>query len=193
MSRIEIAIRSLLTVFLIWAVVSLTGQLFNEPFYGQLDGSAATLVAAICQIGLVLVGGAYAFWGCGYLLRGAYGIDEKLAPNDRNRLLAQVLRLTMVAAGLLLLPRAIPGVMALLSFFWGCFDILETVVVRGEAWGADRAVAWWLGQINDLLVAALAIYLLCGAPHFVRWRLARLGSRETDSQNEDTSEGSDNE
>jgi hypothetical protein len=81
----------------------------------------------------------------------------------------------MIALGLLLLRDAIwtlVGYLKTLLVLRGL--ITEAIVDRGIPRDLHFSAVEWIGGLCDFANALLVLYLLCGAPRFVRWQVTRV-------------------
>ena len=173
MTRTQIAAKSLLTGLIVYAFVALTGPLGALPSYVGPGQTVAPFAVFLCVLLLSGVGLRIAYIEEWLLPKPAPG-DEVLSPAATGRLLAQALRVTMVALGLLLLPGAIPTVIGYAQTLLGLRGLITEAIVDHRAPQAFRLSAvQWVAGLWELGSTLLVAYLLLGAPHFVRWRVSR--------------------
>jgi len=106
------------------------------------------------------------------LARKIVGPEEELNPTAKALWLTASLRLAVVFCGLILLSTSIPTILSiLLSPIHIRTWVNELFLFRGFPKSLMFPFRKWCTLIYDFLKTILAIYLLCGAPHFVRWQL----------------------
>ncbi len=186
MTKVQIAAKSLLTGLLVYAGISLLKPLSQLPYYDTDPDTPLTISLLVLCVGLVVAAGLYIVVVSGRLLPEATVDEEPLAADAERRLLAQTLTLTMVAVGLMLLPGSVGTMVDILKLPFVLRPIItEALVERAFPQMLRFSGARGLRQLYDLVRMLLALYLLCGAPQFVRWQLARARSQVSLGREED--------
>lgn len=100
------------------------------------------------------------------------GPAEPLCPVTHAIWLAASLRLATVFCGLVLLSTSIDPLVHILLWLWPS-NIRQGVIniIEFKRFTPDLSPREWFTNIYNFIKALLAIYLLCGAPHFTRWQL----------------------
>jgi len=173
MTKMQIIAKSVLTVLGVYAVIVL------YYYYPVNSGSAAGRAAFGCDLASFCIFTAFAAVAVYFLAFNNDELARKIAGpgrlEDRRiqaELLAKSLRVGLVFAGLILLPRSIPSILGAPSslatgldniFIFNRMPQVENLFVREQ-----------FRSIYGLFKAALAVYLILGAPHLVRWQCNRL-------------------
>lgn len=173
MTKMQIIAKSVLTVLGVYAVIVL--YYYYPVNFGSATGRASfgRDLASFC------VFTAFAAVAVYFLAFNNYELARKIAGPGRHEdrhaqaaLLAKSLRVGLVFAGLMLLPKSIPSILGAPSslgtgldniFIFNRTPQIENLFVRPQ-----------FRSICGLFKAALAVYLILGAPHFVRWQCNRL-------------------
>jgi len=181
-TKMQIAAKSLLTGLIVYAAISLLKPLTELPYYLTADNAPLALFLLVICIGLLVAAGLYIVAVGNRLLPGNAADDEVLAPDQARRLLAQALLLTMVLVGLALLPKSVPTIGTILKLPFVLRGIISDAIVdRGLP---SVSTAQWFRHIYEFARLLLVLYLLCGAPRFVRWQVARAESARCERTNE---------
>jgi len=173
MTKMQIIAKSVLTVLGVYAVIVM--YYYYPVHFGSVTGRAALgwNLASFC------VFTAFAALAVYFLAFNNNELARKIAGpgrwEDRRTqaaLLAKSLRVGLVFAGLMLLPRSIPAILdAPSSIGTG----LDNIFIFNRMPQVEGLFAWeQFKSIYGLFKAALAVYLVLGAPHFVRWQCNRL-------------------
>ncbi len=177
MTKVQIAAKSLLTGLVVYAAVALLRPLAELSYCDAAARSPLMLLLAALYVGLGIGAAWYVVAVSNRLVAGTVDPDV-LAPGRSQRLLAQALTLTMVSVGLLLLPRAVPTLAAILELPFVLRPVIsEAIIERGLPSALQATAAEWLRRLYALVRMVLAIYLLCGAPQLVRWQVRRAGTQ----------------
>jgi len=133
---------------------------------------ALTLTAAAVCITAILV------WGvCNNTRTARWVVGDGEVPAEHKQHSAMIVsyRLALLLAGLFLLPGAFETVGRLLVFLWPPHlrEAFTWLINTGTFPGRDARAWQWYAWILDGFKAALAFYLILGAPHFVRWQVNR--------------------
>jgi len=108
------------------------------------------------------------------LARKMAGAGEEPDPTTQTIWLITSLRLGSAFYGLVLLSSSIAIVVTILCLLWppNIRVFITNIITSPNPAGAlDLSGREWFTNGYKLIKAILAIYLLCGAPHFVRWQL----------------------
>lgn len=101
--------------------------------------------------------------------------------------LVKSLRVGLAFTGLMLLPGSAPTLVKIAKTFFLIRPALNEIIISKSTPNMLRlSYAQWYTSIYHLLKAVLAIYLICGAPHFIRWQIKHtLGQQanKTEIQN----------
>lgn len=172
MTKMQAIARTILTVLGVYAVVTLLGAYPGRYFF---SGSPPTLSAAVLEvifflafIGLAGLLACAAIVNNGPLAR-AITDDEGTGTPAESAFLAQSLRIGLVLAGLMLLPGSVPFLLKVLTLPFVLRPVVNEWIVSGVLPSVLR-VPWarWYTTGFELLRAVLMIYLVAGAPRFVR-------------------------
>ena len=189
MSKLQLITKAIITAI---GVSTAAGFLRNIYLYPQ--GETHILFLAIGQIILLLAFAAIIYWLIfknDWLVRKITSENTLITLADQKRTLAIWLRLLLVFSGLHLLTNSSRAFRLLLY--------LNPVKIRAWVQGLFAGdypqfsyllskAAWT--NFCHILILALIIYLLLGAPHLVRWHIKRLS---VTNNNTDLSGGNDNE
>jgi hypothetical protein len=100
------------------------------------------------------------------------GSGEKLDPESETLWLAGSLRMVAIAYGLILLSGSITTILNILALPFYLRPLVNEIFTFGTF---PKSLAFTLSQwpsiVYNLLQAILAVYLLCGWPHFIRFQL----------------------
>ncbi|MBE0537539.1 MAG: hypothetical protein IH624_17885 [Phycisphaerae bacterium] len=102
------------------------------------------------------------------------GDGPALSRPQQHRTLVAAYRLTLLFLGLFLLAGSVDTILAILPMLWPptIRQIIQWLIGTDVAPPLfDRPASRWLGVIVQGVKAALACYLITGAPHFIRWQL----------------------
>lgn len=108
------------------------------------------------------------------------GPGEIPEPGKQIDLLGKSLRVGLVFAGLMLLPRSIPTLIKIPKMFLLIGSAIDDIVIS-KRYPRMLILSYseWLRNIFDFLKAMLAFYLICGAPHFIRCQLKHALCRKS--------------
>jgi len=178
----QIAAKSLLTGLIVYAAIALLRPLTELPYYLTADNAPLALFLLVVCVALLVAAGLYIVAVGNRLLPGSAPDDEVLAPEQARRLLAQALLLTMVLVGLALLPKSVPTLVAVLKLPFVLRGIISDAIVDSGL--PSASTAQWFRRIYEFARLLLVLYLLCGAPRWVRWQVARAESERRERTNE---------
>ena len=126
---------------------------------GYNTGTPATIIISLLFIGLFLGVVIYLFVKLDKIAEKIVGKDELREPETQIQWLPLAFRLTAITAG-----------------FYCLFIIITRVAVLIRTYSLSRrfgSYGYIEHIISILILLAIAIYLLCGAPHFVRWHVKK--------------------
>jgi len=99
------------------------------------------------------------------------GPGPPLESTTQTAWLVQSLRVGLIFTGLMLLPGSALTLVKIAKTFFLIRPALNEIIISKSTPNMLRlSYAQWYTSIYHLLKAVLAIYLICGAPHFVRWQ-----------------------
>jgi len=108
------------------------------------------------------------------------GPGEILRPGTQRALLVKSLRVGLVVAGLMLLPRSIPTMVKIPKIFFLIRPALNDIIVCKSVPDILRlSHSEWFTNIYGFLRAILALYLIYGAPRFIRWQVKHSVRQES--------------
>lgn len=111
------------------------------------------------------------------------GLGEQLSRQSQTDLLSKSLRIGLVLAGLMLLPRSVPTIVKIPKIFFLIRPAVNDIIISKSVPKILRlSYAQWYRNIYEFMKTILSIYLLCGAPHLVRWHVKHSLSREIEIQ-----------
>jgi hypothetical protein len=170
MARIQIFARTMLTILALYAVVVLVGYYSYLPRMQELSLWQELLACFAC---ITLAIGIVYFLSFNHrLYRKIVGADEAAEPQAQPRWLVESLRIGLVFAGLMLLPRSVPVLIRTAKLFFLIRPAVSDIIVSKTVPDILKlSYAQWYRTIYEFLKAVLAIYLLCGAPYFLRWQM----------------------
>jgi len=124
------------------------------------------------------------------LARKMAGPDDQLNPTTKALWLAASLRLASVFCGLILLSTSIPTIRNVLLVPIRIGPLInENFLFDSFPKSLLLPFPKWCAIIYNFLKLTLAVYLLCGAPHFVRWQSrhsivqCQTNTKKTESEN----------
>jgi hypothetical protein len=181
MTKMQIIAKTFLTILGIYAILTLC-RLYTPPYLGSERGLPIWWYVVFFS-GFVPLVALVIF----FLIFNNDGIARRMAGpgqiSDRQTQtiwLIKSLRIGLVLTGLMLLPKSIPIILNMVStivsnFRAGTFpDIPEAPPrIRFE-------------YVYNLIKAALAIYLVYGAPHFIHWQAGQSLRRFSNIEQEQT-------
>ncbi len=173
MSRIQLIAKMLVTLLGICAVTLFLGYV---DFFITSTSDAQSLNRIIANLfPLVIIG--FIFW---YMILNNDWLTKKLVPQlaDDDAInteqFIRILRTVMIFAGLMLLPKAFKY----LKFLPGLPISLRALI--HVSLGLDRYSHqlpqnpwYWVDVTRVIISLLLIIYLICGAPRYVRWQVRK--------------------
>lgn len=171
MTRMQIFAKAGLVSLGIYAVVTLCWYLTNVM---PLLKIPSCLIGILCFVVFAVVIAVITFFlifNNDSLARKMAGHGDQLNPAAKALCLTASLRVAVVFCGLIFLPASIPTIRNILLI------PLRIRPFINEIFLFDRypepllmPFSKWCEIIYNFLKIILAVYLLCGAPHFVRWQ-----------------------
>lgn len=171
MTKMQIVAKTVLIILGIYAVITLCYYLSMLQLIQSTRSSTFILFFAV----LAIITTAIVFFVIfknDNSSRKMAGDGEELNPTNEAIWLAASLRLGAVLCGLILLSTSIPTILSiLLSPIYIRTLVNEIFLFEGFPKLLMFPLSKWLTMIYNFAKAVLAIYLLCGAPQFIRWQL----------------------
>lgn len=125
------------------------------------------------------------------LSRKMAGTGENLESENQAIWLIQSFRVGLILTGLMLLPNSSPAIIRILKIPFLIRPAVNDILTSKSVPNIFRlSYAQWYKNIYDFLKMVLALYLICGAPHFIRWQLKHSLRRESNieqAENPDSS------
>jgi|GEM_PF-2022127 len=182
MTRMQIIAKAVLTVLGVYALVLLyrvyPGRYTYRPDETPLFLEVALLCAFTVLVGLVAY---FMVFSNSQLASKLAGPGEPLDTAKKSAWLVESLRVGLVFTGLMLLPGSAPTLVKIAKTFFLIRPVFNEIIISKSIPNMLRlSYAQWYTSIYHLLEAVLTIYLICGAPHFVRWQ-AKHSGQETAS------------
>jgi hypothetical protein len=171
MTRMQIIAKTSLAALGIYAVTIMyhwyPARYVSSVLTEVLCLSAVTVLAAVIVYFLVFNNNS--------LARKMAPAAEQLGPENQAAWLIKSLRVGLVFAGLMLLPTSIPSMLAILKLPFLVRPLInEALAARGIPDSLRLSYWVWYYNLYQFLRVTLSVYLICGAPHFVRWQVRRL-------------------
>ena len=114
------------------------------------------------------------------MIAGPELATDEPEPRKQRLLLAKSLRVGLVFVGLMLLPRSIPMMVKIPKIFFLIRPAFNDIIISKSAPGILRlSYSEWFRDIDGFLRAILALYLIYGAPHFIRWQVKHSARQES--------------
>lgn len=180
MTRMQIIAKTILTVLGIYAVVTLwrsyPGQ-YHYPNEAPVILQVLWLLAFAVLTVLIMY---LMVFDNDYLCHKMAGAEDDSAGAERQALLAKSLRIGLVFAGLMLLPKSVPTMIKIPKLFFLIRPAVSDMITSRDLANILK-LSWaeWFRNIYSFLRAILAVYLVCGAPHFVRWQVRHCWRAES--------------
>ena len=158
----------------VYLTISIVRNLLFTIVYAFQDFSFASVGIIIFSL---LLSGAYLAAIIYFLVLKSDKWSRKLIVGDIEPDSSPTPEITLTMAFRLVSVGA--GLYCTSSFIWSCSNMLKNLI-RTMKYGqqGDRYIQMFsrglsVDYIQPLLYLALAVYLLCGAPHFVRWQVKK--------------------
>jgi len=106
------------------------------------------------------------------------GAGEEFEPQNQAVWLVKSLRVGLVFAGLMLLSGSISTIVKIPKIFFLIRPAINDIIISKSVPSILKlSYSEWYRNIYGILKAILAFYLICGAPHYIRWQLehTRIG------------------
>jgi hypothetical protein len=175
MTRIRIIAKTILTILGIYAVVTLyrfyPGRCMYRPDETPIFRELMSLCAFTVVVGFI----AYFMVFNNNRLSGKLaGPGPQLDRSAETPWGTKSLRVGLVFAGLMLIPDSIPVIIKTSKLFFLIRTAVSDIVVsKSIPRILELSYPQWFRVIYDFLEVLLALYLICGAPHFVRWQVRK--------------------
>jgi len=173
MTKTQIIAKTILTVLGIYAVVTLY-QFYPGQYVCSREEPhilREILSLSVFTVFVVLVAYFMSFKN-NWLASKITGPGEQLTQQTQMVWLIKSLRIGLVFAGLMLLGRSLPTIMKISKTFFligSAFD--DIAIYKSIPKVLILSYPEWFRHIYNFLKAILALYLICGAPHFIRWQV----------------------
>ena len=173
MTKMQTLAKTTLTVLGIYAVLTLCNSYPGSFMYRReqpaimpeiLFLSAFTVLATLAVYFIIFNNTTFS--------KRIAGPGEIPEPRKQIDLLGKSLRIGLVFTGLMLLPRSIPTLTKTPKMFLLIGSAIDDIVIS-KRYPRMLILSYseWFRNTYDFLKAMLALYLICGAPHFIRWQL----------------------
>ena len=192
MTRMQILAKTTLTILGIYAVLTLWSGYPGHYMYRREPPAVIPEILSLCAVGVLgaLIVYFIVFNNTRFADRIA-GPGEILEPRKQLRLLGKSLRIGLVFAGLMLLPRSIPTMAKIPKVFFLIRPALNDIIISKSVPDILRlSYSEWFRNIYGFLRAILALYLIYGAPHFIRWQLKQSLHPQPDVEQTQTASSS---
>jgi hypothetical protein len=188
MTKMQIFAKTVFTVLGIYAVVTLyrfyPGRYAYRPDETPIFQELSLLSAFTIVVGFIVY---FTVFNNTRLSGNLAGPGPQLDSTTQAAWLVKSLRVGLVFIGLMLLPNSMPVIVKTLKLFF----LIRTTVNDIVIWKSiprilERSYREWFNVLYDFLKALLALYLICGAPHFIRCQIRHtLGQQanKTEIQN----------
>lgn len=111
------------------------------------------------------------------------GPGEIAEPRSQQLLLGKALRVGLLFAGLMLLPRSIPMMVKIPKIFFLIRPALNDIIISKRVPDILKlSHSEWFTNIYGFLRAILALYLIYGSPRFIRWQVKHSVRQESNNQ-----------
>ncbi len=185
MTKMQILAKTTLTVLGIYAVLTLCNSYPGRFMYIReqsaimpeiLSLSAFTVLAALAVYFMIFNNTTFS--------KRIAGPGEIPKPRKQIDLLGKSLRVGLVFAGLMLLPTSIPTLIKIPKMFLLIGSAIDDIVIS-KRYPRMLILSYseWFRNIYDFLKAMLALYLICGAPGFIRLQVRHSLRRQAEFAN----------
>jgi len=176
MTKMQIISKAVLTgigFYCIGLIMRITQTLFNTGYYRTDSLSIIGLVLCVIAIVLVIL---FRIARNDKLARDIAGPGEILDHKEQKIQLLISLRLSVVFTGLFLLAGSMQSIVSVLhKLFLFLPETRDWISLIMNSHNISDSLATLLAGsliiFRDICLAALIIYLLAGAPHFVKWQI----------------------
>jgi hypothetical protein len=181
MTRMQILAKTTLTGLGIYAILALCNAYPGRYMYRR---EQPAIVPEILSLGSFAVLGALAVY---FMISNNTAFSKRIAgpgqildPGSQALWLAKSLRVGLVLAGLMMLPRSIPIMVKIPKIFFLIRPALNDIIISKSVPHALKlSYSEWFRNIYGLLRAILTLYLIYGAPHFTRWQVKQNRHSQT--------------
>lgn len=175
MTRIQIIAKTILTVLGIYAVVTLyrfyPGRYAYRPDETPIFQELVLLCAFTVVVGFVAY---FMVFNNNRLSVKLAGPGPQLDRSAETAWLTKSLRVGLVFGGLMLIPDSIPVIIKTLKLFLLIRPAVNDIVIsKSIPRILELSYPQWFRVIYDFLKSLLALYLIWGAPHFIRWQIRK--------------------
>ena len=179
MTKIQIIAKTALTVLGIYAVVTLYGVYPGRYVYQPDKTPILQEFALLCTFTILVGFVAYFMVFDNNRLSGKLtGPGQLLEGQTQATLLVKSLDVGLVFTGLMLLPGSAPTLVKIAKTFFLIRPALNEIIISRSTPNMLRlSYTQWYTSTYHLLKAVLTVYLICGAPHFVRWQAKHSGQQ----------------
>lgn len=182
MTKMQIIAKTTLTVLGIYAVVTLYS--FYPGIYIMYRREGPAMMKEVISLSsyAVLAGFIVYFtiFNNNGLSKRLAGAGEKLEPQNQVDWMVKSLRVGLVFAGLMLLSGSISTVVKIPKIFFLIRPAINDIIIsKSVPKILMLSYSEWFRNIYGFSKAMLAIYLICGAPHFICWQLEHTLRRES--------------
>lgn len=185
MTKMQILTKTTLTVLGIYAVLTLCNSYPGRFMYIReqpaimpeiISLSAFTVLAALAVYFMIFNNTTFS--------KRIAGPGEIPEPRKQIDLLGKSLRVGLVFAGLMLLPRSISTLIKIPKMFLLIGSAIDDIVIS-KRYPRMLMLSYseWFRNIYDFLKAMLALYLICGAPGFIRLQVRHSLRRQEEFAN----------
>ena len=170
MTRMQVLAKTTLTVLGVYAVLTLCNAYPSRYIYRREPPAIVLEMLSLCTFAVLAAFAVYFMISNNTALsKRIAGPGEILDPGTQALWLTKSLRIGLVLAGLMLLPRSIPMIVKIPKIFFLIRPALNDIIVSKRVPNILRlSYSEWFKNIYGFLRAILAIYLIYGAPHFTR-------------------------
>jgi len=181
MTRMQTITKTVLMVLGIYGVVTLWRSYPGQYHYPD---EAPVILQVLCLLAFAVLTVLIMYlmvFDNDSLCHKMTGAEDDSARAEQPALLTKSLRIGLVFTGLMLLPNSMPAMIKIPKLFFLIRPAVSDIITSRDVPNMLRlSGAEWFRNIYNLLKVILAIYLVCGAPHFVRWQLRHSRRAEPD-------------
>lgn len=181
MTKMQIIAKTVITVLGIYAVLALYNSYPGMFMYRRQQPA---VIPEILSLSALIVLAALAIYFLIFnndnIANKIAGPGEQLTQQSQADLLSKSLRIGLVLTGLMLLPRSIPAIIKIPKMLLLLGSVIDDIFIS-KRYPRMLMLSYseWLGNVYDFLKAMLALYLICGAPHFIRRQLKHTLCRKS--------------
>jgi len=173
MTRMQVLAKTALTVLGIYAIVTLWNSYPGGFMYRHEQPAVVPEILSLSTFAVLAALAVYfMIFNNTALSKRIAGPGEILDPRSQAIWLAKSLRVGLALAGLMLLPRSIPTMVKIPKIFFLIRPAVNDIIISRSVPKILRlSRSEWFRNIYGCLRAILALYLIYGAPHFIRWQV----------------------